>query len=260
MEDQNRRDQFFLVDEKVIQDLVVAAEIKKSDWVLEVGAGRGVITRILAKAAGRVLAVEIDQQFRRDLNFLPKNTEVFWEDILKILSVRPKFNKIVGNLPSSLVEPLFQRLKSIKFDLAVFLVPLKFMDNLENNPFYTAYFQAELIRKVEKTAFEPQPKTNWALVKIIKKPDPLKVKDYDRFLWQYLDQHPQAKLKNALVEAVILIEKSKKNFITKNQAREIVGEMKIPEELWEKPIHQNTTNFRSWYFISEIQKITRRQF
>ena len=52
--------QHFLVDERVLTGLVSAAELSADDTVVEVGPGLGTLTAELARAAGRVIAVELD--------------------------------------------------------------------------------------------------------------------------------------------------------------------------------------------------------
>ena len=52
--------QNFLVNRRVLGRIVGAAEISPSDAVVEVGPGRGMLTRELAKRAGSVVAVELD--------------------------------------------------------------------------------------------------------------------------------------------------------------------------------------------------------
>ena len=61
MEAKKELGQNFLVDEGVVSDLTAAAQIKKTDTVLEVGAGTGAVTKRLAQTAGRVVAVEFDR-------------------------------------------------------------------------------------------------------------------------------------------------------------------------------------------------------
>lgn len=233
---ENLLDQFFLIDESVVTDLVEVATIEKNDKVLEIGAGKGVVTKALSEKAEKVIAIEIDESFRKELSKLPGNVEVIFIDALEFLEKKQKFDRIVSSLPSSLVEPLINRLCHFDFEIASFLVPLKFVDNLLNEVFYTAYLETKLIRKVDKEAFSPQPKTNWAIVKIIKKKSPLSVSDFERFLQQYLLNHLDAKVKNALVEALIRIWQSQEKKLTKNQAREIVSEAKIPLEVLENPV------------------------
>lgn len=235
---ENLLDQFFLVDELVVNDLVEAATIEKEDKVLEIGAGKGVVTKVLAEKAEKVIAIEIDESFKEELSKLPDNVEVVFTDALEFLEKKQKFARIVSSLPSSLVEPLMNRLCHFDFEIASFLVPLKFVDNLLNEVFYTAYLETELIKKVEKEAFSSQPKTNWALVKIIKKKNPLITSDFERYIQQYLLNHPEAKVKNALVEALIRIWQSQKEKLSKNQAREIIGNAKISSEILENPIEK----------------------
>ena len=52
--------QHFLVDKGVLDRIVSAAELTPDDVVIEVGPGLGVLTKELAKRAGRVIAVEAD--------------------------------------------------------------------------------------------------------------------------------------------------------------------------------------------------------
>ena len=54
--------QNFLVDPVVLDRIVVAAELARTDVVLEVGAGLGTLTGRLARQAGHVVAVELDQR------------------------------------------------------------------------------------------------------------------------------------------------------------------------------------------------------
>lgn len=104
------KDQFFLMDETVIKKTVDFADLKKSDTVLEVGAGTGNLTSELAKKAGRVIAFEIDTKFKPFLSKLPKNVEVHYENAWEYIQLHGKwkkkkeYNKVVSNLPYSFVE------------------------------------------------------------------------------------------------------------------------------------------------------------
>lgn len=52
--------QNFLVDQSALEKIVDAAAIRPEDTVLEIGPGLGSLTRCLAEAARRVIAVELD--------------------------------------------------------------------------------------------------------------------------------------------------------------------------------------------------------
>lgn len=58
-----RLGQHFLIDEKVLEDIVEAAAIKPGDLVLEVGPGLGVLTRALLSKGAEVTAIEQDRRF-----------------------------------------------------------------------------------------------------------------------------------------------------------------------------------------------------
>ena len=55
-----RLGQNFLIDPNIVRKIVALADIAPNDHVLEIGPGRGVLTDVLCKTAGRVTAVEID--------------------------------------------------------------------------------------------------------------------------------------------------------------------------------------------------------
>lgn len=52
--------QNFLIDETVITDAIESAEIGKEDLVIEIGPGLGTLTHYLLESAGKVIAVELD--------------------------------------------------------------------------------------------------------------------------------------------------------------------------------------------------------
>lgn len=223
---QNLLDQFFLKDEEIVKLLVETASLKKSDAVLEIGAGSGVITRELVKKSGKVIAVEIDKTFAEDLKQIPGNIQLIFADALDVLKnkrrARLKFNKIVGSLPSSIIEPLINILMKTDFELAVFLVPLKFAYKLVKQPIFVAYFETVMIKKVSRKSFRSVPRTNWALVRMTKKPDPLKTGEQPRFLRQYVYNHPKAKTENALAEGLIRSYRAQEKSLTKKQAKTLV--------------------------------------
>lgn len=220
-------DQFFLNDEEIIRLLVETLAIKKKDIILEIGAGSGIVTREIAKKAGKVLAVEIDKTFTKDLKQIPGNIQLIFADALDTLKNRKrdhlKFNKIVGSLPSSIIEPLINILMETDFEMVVFLVPLKFAYKLIKQPIFVDCFNTVIVEKVPGKSFHPVPKTNWALVKMIKKPDPLKTGEEARFLRQYVYNHPKAKTKNALAEGLITFYRAQRKPLTKKQAKALLS-------------------------------------
>lgn len=112
--------QNFLIDSHVIEKIMDAAEIKKDDFVLEIGPGIGTMTQYLCEHAGQVLAVEIDSSLLPILQetLTPyENAIVCQGDILKqdIHAIAREYNggnpiKVVANLPYYITTPIIMGL------------------------------------------------------------------------------------------------------------------------------------------------------
>ena len=55
-------DQHFLIDERILDRIVDAADIKPHETILEIGAGIGNLTERLMAKAGHVIAIEKDPE------------------------------------------------------------------------------------------------------------------------------------------------------------------------------------------------------
>jgi 16S rRNA (adenine1518-N6/adenine1519-N6)-dimethyltransferase len=79
--------QNFLADPNILRKIVEAADLTPDATVLEIGPGLGMLTRFLSQAAGRVVAVELDEALfdllRQELAGLP-NLELVQGDILQL--------------------------------------------------------------------------------------------------------------------------------------------------------------------------------
>ena len=87
--------QNFMHDPKALGKIVAAAELMPGDTVVEVGAGTGALTAKLAKAAGRVFAVEADERLQpllEDQFDAVPNVYFVFDDILKT-----DIRSLVGN-------------------------------------------------------------------------------------------------------------------------------------------------------------------
>ncbi len=122
--------QNFLFDENIIDNIVDLAGITPETTVLEIGAGPGNLTRILAARAGRVVAVELDQRFLPLLDqvgFRRTNLKIIHGNILKLNLDRLMGSQgyvVVANLPyyitSAVIRQLLEtRLKPSRLVLTV---------------------------------------------------------------------------------------------------------------------------------------------
>ncbi len=228
-------DQFFLNNQEIVKKIVDFAGLNSNDIVLEVGAGTGNLTAELAKKASRVIAFEIDPRFKPFLNKLPKNVEVHIQNAWEYIQLHGKFkktkeyNKIVSNLPYSFAEQFLHNLTFLQYDKAILLVPIKLVDTISKNGIFSSFFQAKILLEVHKTDFFPIPRTNSAVIDLIKLPDPLENHDLGLFLRQYIYQHENQLVKNSLTEGLV------KYFqCTKKEAKNKILDSKITEELINK--------------------------
>ena len=117
---QKRFGQNFLIDTHVLDKIIRASDIQKSDFVLEIGPGIGTMTQYLADAAREVVAVEIDKSLipiLKDTLSSYSNVTVINEDVLKvdIRKIAEERNegkpiKVVANLPYYITTPIIMGL------------------------------------------------------------------------------------------------------------------------------------------------------
>jgi 16S rRNA (adenine1518-N6/adenine1519-N6)-dimethyltransferase len=166
-----------LVDRRILARIVEAAHIGKSDIVLEAGTGQGILTEELCKSARRVVSYEVDkklyQQALKHLQF--QNLELVNADLFKTTDLR--CDVFISNLPYSRSRDAFEWLAAKKFGEAVVMVQKEFADKLTARPADKNYraisalaahcFSIEKIVRVGRRSFEPQPKVESVVIKII---------------------------------------------------------------------------------------------
>ena len=108
--------QNFLIDARIVQGIVDAAEVKPGDRVLEIGPGIGTLTQGLAEAGADVTAVELDKKLPAVLKETLKaydNVRIVPGDILKVnipeIMGEAPF-KVAANLPYYITTPILMAL------------------------------------------------------------------------------------------------------------------------------------------------------
>lgn len=235
------REQFFLADDKVLDRIVDLAQLSPDDVVLEVGAGVGNLTERLAEQVRKVISFEIDERFKPILEKLPPNVEMHYEDAWDFIQLHGKFrkrkeyNKIVANPPYTFIEKWLHNLTLLDYDKVILLVPLATVKTIKETPEFNSFFEAVVKIKVDKHSFIPVPKTNSAVISLVKLPDPIQTKNLPLFLRQYLYQREDKKVKNSLREGLIDFTKlALGKTLTKKQARDILAGLNLDNNLLEK--------------------------
>lgn len=107
--------QNFLVDRTEIDRLVAAAQVQRGELIVEVGAGTGALTVPLAQAGARVLAIEPDPAWTRQLRQNLRDTDladrvkVIRGDLRSMMLPREPY-RVVSSPPFGLTTALFARI------------------------------------------------------------------------------------------------------------------------------------------------------
>ena len=121
--------QNFLVDENIISRIIQSAEITKDDTVIEIGPGAGAMTKDLADAAGKVIAIELDERLFRKLKAELKdagNLDLILGDALTFpYESLPGKVKVVANLPYYISTPIITRLISAREKISAMVLMLQ---------------------------------------------------------------------------------------------------------------------------------------
>lgn len=175
--------QNFLIDESVLQDIVNAAELQKTDTIIEIGAGIGTLTSALAEKAGHVYAFEVDARLYPVLQeTVPqKNVEIIKENILQTrarfeqIIARANGNyKIVANIPYSITGILVRLFTELVPPPArtVVMVQKEVAERITARAGKMSmlgvamqyYSNPKLVRVVPRNAFYPAPKVDSAVI------------------------------------------------------------------------------------------------
>ena len=99
--------QNFLIDSNTINKIVSSIDFTKNDRLLEIGPGKGAITKKLGENAKSLTAIEIDSKLSNILKKdCKKNIEIINDDFMKIDLENIDANIIVGNLPYYITTPI----------------------------------------------------------------------------------------------------------------------------------------------------------
>ena len=199
--------QHFLVDEEVLRLIISGAQLTSTDVVMEIGPGLGVLTRELAKQAGWVVAIELDNKLAAILKQTLasfKNVIVINEDVLRIEPstllqehLRPEVSspliyKVVANLPYYITSPVLRHFleASVKPQIMVVMVQKEVAEEIVAKPGRMSllsvsvqlYGEPTIISYVPARCFYPAPEVDSAILRIALYPQPaVEIADKESF-------------------------------------------------------------------------------
>src|SRR6478672_4478499 len=189
--------QNFLADVGAAEQIVDALGDVSNSVVVEIGPGKGALTEVLARRAGRLIAVEVDRMLSTELRFkyrLQPQVEIIEADVLKLdfrtvlnrtigplndmRPLKPSKARVVGNLPYYITSDILLRLFEFhdQFDVIVIMVQREVADRIAASPGTRDYgllsATAQLYTKVERLftlppdAFSPPPKVHSTVLRM----------------------------------------------------------------------------------------------
>lgn len=188
--------QNFLINLKVLPEIIEAAEIKVGDVVVEVGPGFGILTKALLTAGAKVYAIEKDFELIAGLTKKfgnNKSLKLVHQDALWFDETTLKKYKVVSNLPFNVASPIIRKFleSSNPPELMVVMVQKEVAEKIVAKPGNSErgvltiatefYSQPEIITEVSKSSFRPQPKVDAAIIKLKTQNAKLKSKESRAF-------------------------------------------------------------------------------
>ncbi len=179
--------QNFLVDSRVIDQIIKAADIHDDDLVIEIGPGLGALTHDLARKAGRVIALELDRSLIVPLQELlaeySETCRVIQGDALQadfaaLTAEWPASVKVMANLPYYITTPLIEKvLRELPGSRQlIFMLQKEAVERLLASPGTKSYSplavlaasfgQAKKITDVPAASFYPQPHIDSSVVRL----------------------------------------------------------------------------------------------
>ena len=197
--------QNFLTDRNIQRKIISASSLKEDEVVLEIGSGKGDLTRLIIPRVNRVFALEIDQRLLPFLRGLedsdPGRCRVIGGDILKFdLDALLRENnvagkiKVIGNIPYYISSPIIERLIGFRKRIStVYLTVQKefarraaaFSGSKEYGSFscFLRYYAVcRILFEIKRGSFSPVPNVDSSFISLAFRDEPpVKVDDEESF-------------------------------------------------------------------------------
>ncbi|MDR0618170.1 MAG: 16S rRNA (adenine(1518)-N(6)/adenine(1519)-N(6))-dimethyltransferase RsmA [Endomicrobium sp.] len=256
--------QNFLVDNNIAKNIVRSLNLSLSaiDNVLEIGPGKGILTKLVQPRVKFLTCIDIDLQLVDSLKRYfasnnVKNVKIVNEDFLKYKMLEEHSNlKIISNLPYNVGTAIVQKVLPLNnWCEAVFMLQKEVVSRLAAKPgskdygyisiFASYYTESEILFDVSPKYFKPKPKVVSSVVKLknkmYKEPDPL--------LFEFV-KHAFSMRRKTILNAIASFKE-----LDKSKGLEIVDNLKISPLL--RPGNLSVSDFLS--LTMEIKKYTIRR-
>lgn len=168
--DSNFKDQHFMVNPEVIEDVIKVANVLQQDHVLEIGPGPGQLTEAILAKGAQLTVIEIDTRFEGILTELqekyPDQLTIIWGSALDV-EWPMDVNKLVMNPPYSILEPLLQLIYAYKdLEVVSMIIGRRYYENCSSNIGDSSFnrtslmtqakFDVHFVKSISKESFYPK--------------------------------------------------------------------------------------------------------
>lgn len=239
--------QHWLNDEKTLEYICDLADVKKSDYILEIGPGQGSLTRQLLKRKARVIAVELDHDLAQNLHYAAqKDLQIFNEDILAFDLTRLEPNyKVVANIPYYLTSKLIRVLSESPNSpqQITLLVQKEVAERICADPGKMSllsvsaqfFYFCQLGKVVPASLFDPPPKVDSRLVNMLRKDNTTYRKIDQKSLFRIVKAGFSSRRKtllNSLSGGLNLSKEATNELIKKAQIKPTIRPQQLTLENW----------------------------
>ncbi|MFW6286285.1 MAG: rRNA adenine N-6-methyltransferase family protein [Nanoarchaeota archaeon] len=242
-------DQHFLTDNLVVQNTIQYSNISNKDIILEIGCGKGILTReILKQNPKQLISIEIDDTLKgelKDLNKYKNFKLIFANALFEMQNYKP--TKLIANIPYSSTETIYKQIIRQKIPFCILLQGSLFYKKIQNNKsrwslYIKSLYHIDEIQNISGDKFSPPTKTKSSLIKLTIKQNQTKSEQFITNLFfnsnskvknaiqkslvqTYNLTKKQAKEKYNLLNLDILLEDKKLDIISNNSLIEIVQKL-----------------------------------
>lgn len=208
--------QNFLKDSNIISKIVSISGITKNDLVIEVGPGKGILTKELARCSKEVICYEIDKDLIPHLDTLKEsfhNINFIYDDFLNrkikedIKDITYQHIYFISNVPYYITTPILMKLmdSGISFEKIIMMVQKEVGERFSAKPksknyssitvYLNYYYDIAKEFDVSRNKFTPPPNVDSCIVSLTRKKELIPLKDKDCF-FQLVRDSFQFKRKN----------------------------------------------------------------
>lgn len=177
--------QNFIRQPETVRNLLILSNIQPNDLVIEIGPGRGIITRELLKQAGQVIAIELDARFSEELFALERadHLQLIIGDFLEWELPNTPY-KVFSNIPFNYTSDIINKLASsenkasdiylvMQLSAAWRFVGPPYQKNSLMSILLSLEFAINILTEIDRESFNPVPSVKIVFVHFRRRSEPL---------------------------------------------------------------------------------------